>query len=870
LDIVLTHTNSDFDAIGATVAASKLYPGAVPVLHNLLLNRVRDYVAVHKTALGFRHLDELNLADVTRAIVVDTQSPGRLGQAAEALDRPGVDWIVYDHHPGAAGDLPPSPGRRELMGSTCTMLTQELEKRRIALTPLEATTIALGIYTDTGGLTYPSTGAADARAVAYLLEQGADVQIISEYDQDALTMEQQAVFQALSDGGTPQTLRGLTTLVAGAAWPEEVLGISTVTHKLIELLNLDVTVVAVEMGKRIQIVARSRVSDVDVLALLAPFSPRGHRQAASAHTKGVALSDVLTTLQELLPNRLPPEPTAADLMSTPVRTIASDVPIAEALQLLIRYGHSGFVVVDDGHVVGVVSRRDIDRAAHHDMGHVPVKGIMSREVVTVTPDVPLSEVEQLMITHNVGRLPVLFEGALVGVVTRTDLLRVMYAHRDGRKRAVARETSEMTQLLQTVWPKAWWELAARIGEIAGDRPLYLVGGSVRDLLLGVPNLDVDVVVEGDGIALAQEVAAAMPGTQLDVHPQFGTARLLFPDGRKVDVATARTEFYTHPAALPTVEFSSIKQDLFRRDFSVNALALRLNTAHFGELLDFFSSRGDLERRTLRVLHNLSFIEDPTRLLRGVRFEQQLGFGFEAQTEAFARYAMRTGRFDGMGGDRIKRELKRILSMPAPLPAAKRISALDGWRLVHPALKPADDTWRLFARARHLMRVLGEPARSQGWLTYLTILLRGMAREDMSTTLSRLSLNKDEQHEVFGALDAEARLAEGPALETLGPAARYRRLEGYSQGVMTYLAVVAPGTPTRRALVDYWTRLRPVKLSVDGKDLRAAGLPPGPQYGEILKALMDARLTGTIETPDEERALLAELAAQARKENETPC
>jgi tRNA nucleotidyltransferase (CCA-adding enzyme) len=166
--------------------------------------------------------------------------------------------------------------------------------------------------------------------------------------------------------------------------------------------------------------------------------------------------------------------------------------------------------------------------------------------------------------------------------------------------------------------------------------------------------------------------------------------------------------------------------------------------------------------------------------------------------------------------------------------------------------------------------MGEPASGDRWLTYLTILLRGMAREDVSTALSRLSLNKDEQHEVLGALDAEARLAEGPAIEALGPAERYHRLAGHSLARLQYLAVVAPGTPTRRALVDYWTRLRPVKLRVDGKDLRAAGLPPGPLYGEILKALMDARLTGSIETLEEERNLLAELAAQARKETETPC
>lgn len=865
MDIVLTHTNSDFDAVGATVAAAKLYPGAVPVVHEQLMNRVRDYVAVHKDALGLKHLNELDLTRVKRAIVVDTQSPGRLGKAWDVLKDQTVEWIVYDHHPTAEGDLPASPGRREIMGSTCTMLVQEIERRGMSLEPLEATTIALGIYTDTGGMTYPSTGPADARAVAYLLEQGASVEIISEYDQDALTLDQQSVMQALSEASMPQELRGLNTLVAGTSWPEEVPGISTITHKLIDLLNLDVTIVAVEMGKRVQLVGRSRTEDVDIKAILGAFGARGHRQAASAHTKGVPLASVLEAINETLPAMLPPEPTAADLMSAPVRTIPSDTPIKEALTLLVRYGHNGLVVVDEGQVVGVISRRDVDRAAHHEMAAVPVKGIMSHQVVTVPPDTPLSEVERLMIEHDVGRLPVMMDEALVGVVTRTDLLRVMYAHREVRKRAVKRQISEMTELIQTVWPKPWWELAARIGEIAGDRPLYLVGGSVRDLLLGIPNLDVDVIVEGDGIALATEVAEAIPGTALNTHPKFGTAQLLFSDGRKVDIASARTEFYTHPAALPTVEFSSIKQDLFRRDFSVNALALRLNQAHFGELLDFFSSRGDLDKGVLRVLHNLSFIEDPTRLLRGVRFEQQLGFQLESQTEDFARYAMRTGRFDGMGGDRVKRELKRILTLGDPLSAAKRLTELDGWRLVHPALEPGDETWRLFARARHLFKFLGAEAEPLRWLTYLAIVLRTLPREAVAATLNRLSLPKDEQHEVLQALDAESRLAEVASLAALDPVERYHRLSAYGPAVLVYLAAIATASGTRRSLVDYWLKLKPITLSVDGKDLKAMGLPPGPRYGEILKAVMDARLSGRIHTPDEERALLTELARSPQKE-----
>jgi tRNA nucleotidyltransferase (CCA-adding enzyme) len=238
--------------------------------------------------------------------------------------------------------------------------------------------------------------------------------------------------------------------------------------------------------------------------------------------------------------------------------------------------------------------------------------------------------------------------------------------------------------------------------------------------------------------------------------------------------------------------------------------------------------------------------------------------------------MRTGRFDGMAGDRIKRELKRILQLAVPLPAAQRLAELDGWRLVHKDLQPNDGTWRLFARTRHLYRAMGAEQRgpakpgaeSLRWLTYLTILMRDLPREAAASALTRLSLQKEEQQEVLTALSAEAKLAEGPPIETLSAPERYHLLKGYGAAVLLYLAVTAERPAARRALVDYWVKLRPTQLSVDGKDLRALGLPPGPRYGEILEAVMNARLSGMIHSPAEERELLERLALQPGKE--TPC
>jgi tRNA nucleotidyltransferase (CCA-adding enzyme) len=424
----------------------------------------------------------------------------------------------------------------------------------------------------------------------------------------------------------------------------------------------------------------------------------------------------------------------------------------------------------------------------------------------------------------------------------------------------------MRHRLTEVWPSSWLSLVQRIGQLAGDRPIYLVGGAVRDLLLGQPNLDVDLVVDGDALPLAREVVQAFPGAELNIHEKFGTAQVKLADGRKVDFATARTEFYEHPAALPTVDYSSIKQDLARRDFSVNAMALRLNASHFGDLLDFFTSRSDIERKSLKVLHNLSFIEDPTRLFRAVRFEQQLGFTLDDQSASFALYAMATGRFDGIGGERNKVELRRILSLSNPLPAAKRLGELDGWRVLHPALTPGPEAWRRFVRARRLFRLFATD-EAHRWLTYLTIILSPLPLDAVHEVLRRLNLTNEDKEYVTGGLELAASLAEAQPLESWTPAELYHRFEELSAPVLVYLGVAVARTGDRRALIRYWQQLKPVRLTVNGGDLRALGLPPGPRYAQILKSILDARLNGELTSPEEERAMLERLARTSIEESQ---
>ena len=385
-------------------------------------------------------------------------------------------------------------------------------------------------------------------------------------------------------------------------------------------------------------------------------------------------------------------------MSSPVRTIRPETTIAEAQRILLRYGHSGLSVVDtQGQLVGIISRRDLDIALHHGFSHAPVKGYMTTNLKTITPDTTLPQIEALMVTYDIGRLPVLENEQLVGIVTRTDVLRELHqwnrmqrTGEQGTWKRVCRQVYQLNTELRNRLAPQLWQLLTKASQAAEKRGwhLYLVGGAVRDLLLAekaAGNLmikDIDLVVDGfhksadvgAGVELAKALQQLYPTARLEIHGAFQTAALLWHkdpelDSLWVDIATARTEFYPYPAANPEVEASSIRQDLYRRDFTINAMALRLTSPRAGELLDFFGGLLDLQAKQIRVLHANSFIEDPTRIYRGVRFAVRFGFQIEPQTEDYIRYAINSGVYDRTTQEnsktpalqtRLKTELKTYL------------------------------------------------------------------------------------------------------------------------------------------------------------------------------------------------------------------
>ena len=887
MDIILCHQTVDFDALGSAIGLSRLKLGAKIVLTGGAHPTVKNFLALYRDEFDFAEMRSINSKAIAIIYIVDTQKSDRLGAAADWLNLPSLKGIeVFDHHLDTNSDIRATEIHTEAVGAITTYITELLQEQNVTLTPFEATAMALGIHVDTGSLTFEQTTPRDARAIAWLLEQGANVSIIAEYNEPGLSNELQDLFKYALNNLKQTSVHGYTVATVLLQTEKFVSGLATLTARLIDLTESDILLLGHQYqrstSQKLVVIGRSRIPETNLNQLFTPFGGGGHSQAASMSTQTDEPKQLFEQLLNELQQQIPQPPTARDIMSSPVRTIRPDVTIEQAQRILFRYGHSGLSVVDEkDSLVGIISRRDLDLAIHHGFDHAPVKGYMSRNLKTITPDTPLPEIESLMVTYDVGRLPVLEVGELIGIVTRTDVLRQLHDQRhDSQADQNDRQnlTSRLLPTLQKRLKPAIWQLLQKVTSAAQSRGwnLYLVGGGVRDVLLtsdSEPLLlqDIDLVVDGyhrsaddrAGVELAETIQAMYPNVSASIHGEFQTAALSWHQDPAlgnllIDIATARTEFYPYPAANPQVEASSIRQDLYRRDFTINALAVRLTPPKRGEfsrkgdLLDFFGGLLDLRARQIRVLHANSFIEDPTRIYRAVRFAVRLGFTIEPQTQEYIDYALKSGVYEKLRiGDRqapalttrLRAELKYILQANYWKPALKLLSKLNALSCLHPdlSLTPALE-WEIHCVSKWLTYFESQSV-SQHWLIRLEALIAHLKPNDRITVANNLQLPKDSLQ----------RLQQLETLETevttklnncSSPSQIYQTL--YSYKTLGLILFAAKSKKNIRRLVwQYITNLSQVKPLLNGQDLKILGFKPGPLYKQILDDVLAATLDGKI-------------------------
>ncbi len=402
-------------------------------------------------------------------------------------------------------------------------------------------------------------------------------------------------------------------------------------------------------------------------------------------------------------------------------------------------------------------------------------------------------------------------------------------------------------------PQDLLDLVKDAGRLAVEhgQSLYLVGGTVRDLLLGRPNLDLDLALEGDAPALARRLAR-LTGASVKSHPRFGTATVRWGNSA-LDVVTARSETYARPAALPSVKPGTIEDDLRRRDFTINAMAASLAPPHFGDLVDPHDGKTDLDRGIVRVLHGNSFRDDPTRIWRAIRYEQRLGFRLGHDTEGALRRDV--GLMHALSGDRLRHEIERILHEERPERAFHRAWQLNALQQVSPNL--AGDTWlaRRFEHAR-LSRFGSGP---DGTL-YLALLAWRLDATAIEAFIGRLKFGREVARVLRDIVLLKDALPKLEAADLL-PSEICHLLDPRRLQTIEAATIAADRQSLRERLEHYLADLRSVRPALDGDDLARMGLPPGRKTGRILHELRDARLNGTVKTPEEETGLVRRWLAE---------
>ena len=862
LEVITTHLNADFDALASMVAAKKLYPQALLVFSGAQESSLRDFfVRSSFYFMDFARMKQAPPEEIKRLILVDTRQASRIGRYAEAAASGEVEIHVYDHHPDSPDDIHGSVEIVEPLGSTTAILTRIIREQGLEISSQEATIMALGIFEDTGSFTFSSTTPQDFEAAAYLLEQGADLNVVAGILSREMSAEQVSLLNSLLEHTNHFHVNGIEVVLAHSIAKEYVPDFAVVAHRFMDMGNIQVLFALAQMEDRVYVVGRSRMPEVNVADVLTELGGGGHSYAAAASLKGIPLTQVEEKIRHLIQTKVQPQRRSRDIMSFPVKWVSPEATLEEAELLLNRYSINALPVISGGKLAGLITRQTIEKGIYHGLRHHPAKDYMTTEIATVSPDATLAEIREALVINKQRLLPVVDQEEVVGVISRTDLLHLLIAAEEETQWTQPLKTKNIQSLMRERLPKKILEILQQVGQVAEELGFtaFTVGGFVRDLFLRHKNLDIDIVIEGDAIVFARRFASRYKARSREFH-KFKTAVLIFPDGFKIDVATARTEYYEAPGALPVVEYSSIKMDLYRRDFTINTLSVKLNPRDFGTLMDFFGAHRDLKEKVISVLHNLSFVEDPTRVFRAIRFEQRFKFRVSKLTANLIDNAVKNNFFDRLSGSRLFGELRLILQEGNPLPAVSRLAEFNLLPYIHPRLRYDEGTKGMLDRVKGVLSwfdLLYLEEKFERWLVYFLGLVEPLTPEELTEMVQWFKLPPKKAAAIAGGKEAADqalgelyRLGEEPDRVEI-----YRLLDPLGTEYLLYMLAKTRQDASKKAISLYFTHLKHLKPELRGRDLLSLGFTPGPLIKEMLERLHEARLTEAVKTRKEELEMI---------------
>ncbi|PLX69849.1 MAG: poly(A) polymerase [Denitrovibrio sp.] len=875
--IAITHKNPDFDAIASAFAAVLLYDLDCIVTGTSYETSVKDYLTSEDISIPLIHMKEKDIEAIESLdllVITDCKLAERLAPLDKLIPK-AKKIIIYDHHPSHGQDLVGDEVYVEEIGASVSMLVHKIKESGLKITSDDASTMILGIYEDTGLLTFSSTTVKDMEAASWLLSCGANLQLVSDYVKRNMSKDHVFMLNELLTSMSLVRIGSISIGVSHASSDQYVGEISYLAHKIMDMESLDALLLLVRTGDRVVLVARSRAEEVDVSVIAFNFGGGGHPTAASAVIKDMTLHECTNKLHMILHEIVKHVKTAADIMNFPVKTLSLNTTFSEAIELFMHNNLNMMPVVEGLKPVGMVSRRDILQGLKHKLNDEPVKSIMQVEFGSIKADTPYYNIEELMLDSNQKMIVVEEDDCLKGVITRTDLLRLMHEeiskmprYKDGRLvKNEVKKFKNIASAISTVMPERVVKILKDIGEMAdrdGDK-CYLVGGVVRDILIKKNNEDIDIVVEGSAPEFAKKFAD-MNNARVAIHSKFKTAVVIFPDGFRVDFATSRTEYYNFPASAPTVEDASIRNDLFRRDFSVNAMAVKLNSEDFGMLIDFFGGQRDLVDKKIRVLHSLSFVDDPSRALRAIRFAVRFDFMIGPHTDRLFRHAVSLNLFDKVIGPRMFLELKYILSERNYQNALVMMKKYDMLRFFSKKLQ-------LDARKTSYFETL---EKILDWYQFqfddefdiyrsrFIILFWELERKDINELLDRFQLDEGKTKELLDSLIETKDVVGGIQRRNINKPSSFTFYMSRLEIPCSIAAAVALGEEYEDLVKDYFSEYRFIKSDINGNDLMEAGVEPRTVYAKVLTALKDEKIDGKCGDIDDQIKRAKQLAKELVK------
>lgn len=847
LKIITTINNPDFDVFASAIASQRLFKDHNIIFSGSFSPDISVYLKNTGVYFPYYTMEEVNIRKISSLVVIGTTSLELINKSLLGKIN-GLEHLSFIDNEDRGRENGENTDYICYESAACiSVVTEKIFEQKINLSIEESKLFLTALYKKTNNFTKNNVKRLDFRAASNLISKNLNIKEISKYSYTPPKRFSSDIFRKLLLNVKAYNNSGLTlgiTFIKNAEFQDSLL---ENIEKLWDSLDYDTLVVLYQIRDKIYFYCKTREL-FDLNELLKPtFINIQKRKIAYGFFSSSDVNEVKNSIKENFEKLSLDFRKIKNIMTSPVRTVFANMTVKEVYKIINQTGHKNLPVIKKEKIVGIIRRKEIQLAFQHKLFQTRIEKLMTKSVIVINKERSIQHAKELFNNNNTDCLLVLENGILLGIVTTKDLFIREFAATE--EKPDVPKIQKITNLINTRPPKSIQSVLKIIGSIAStyNIPVFVVGGFVRDLLLNRKNFDIDIVVEGNANEFTEKIADFL-NISVEHHKEFLTSKLIFKNGISVDFASARTEYYERPAILPRIKMSTIKKDLYRRDFSINAMAIKLNTEEFGILVDFFNSRGDLAAKKIRILHNLSFLEDPTRILRGIRFEQRFDFSFDETTLELLKEAVRKKYLERVSGQRLREELINIFNEKNPCYSIKRIKELRIYSHLIRGSKLNKKTekmfYHFFENIDNNMDIFGTPSLFE---IFAIFLLYDSKTEDIDSFIKRYGFSPKFKRVFLKIHDILNFFNENEDISY----SRLYELSGKIKTEILYFLDVYLNKKNSEFIKEYAKKIKNIKLEINGKNLyEEYKIFKGPLVSVVLDKLYKARLDGM--PADEER------------------